>query len=142
MSPSSSAPRGAAPERKPELPPLLASLREEGEKSGLVYDWWDPKFIRKIEDLAKKVPREYEVVQAFRAFALDHARGCTPFFFAERFSKYAKISAVPSPPRASPATEPCGPVMKAEEFRAILAKAAAQGDGADSFAAWLKRRGA
>lgn len=124
MSQSSSAPAGAALAREPVLPPLVASLKEEGEKSGLVYNWWDPVFIRKIEVLAKRVPREYEIVQAFRAFAADHARGCTPFYFDDRFSKYHKV--LPAPARAA-AAEPPGPWITGQEIDDVLEKAAQAG---------------
>jgi len=76
----------------PAAPPsLLASLEEEGKKRGVVYNWADPKFIAKITNLEKTVPREYDILLAFRAFLDDSARGgVTPFWFPERFEKYKK----------------------------------------------------
>ncbi|MGD0727076.1 MAG: hypothetical protein ABSB63_16105 [Spirochaetia bacterium] len=83
------------------LPTLIASLREEGEKKQLVYNFSDPGFIRKIENLAKRVPREFEITLAFRAFLEDPAHQ-SPFWFADRFDRYkGKVAQGPAKPAKS-----------------------------------------
>ena len=91
------------------IPPLIAALREEAEKAAVLYDFQDAKFIQKIESLADQVPREYEIISAFRLFLNDPARTVSPFWFAERFSKYRqKIGTVAeNTPRSEPPALRC-----------------------------------
>jgi hypothetical protein len=90
-------------------PHLLAALREEAEKANVFYDFEDDAFVRKIERLADQVPREYEIIAAFRLFLSDPMRTVSPFWFPERFDKYRQKTrtVAENTPRSEPPALRC-----------------------------------
>ncbi len=86
------------------LSPLFASLKEEAERAHVYVDWTDSKLIEKYERLFKSANREYEVIQAWRAYLRDpnHVKA---YFFPERFDRYLRIARNPPAEKESALTE-------------------------------------